>query len=700
MTEFARSLSVTTLKGVGPRVAECLSKLHILTVADLLFHLPFRYEDRTKIKTLAALSVGDRVLIEGEVLSAQLMGARQYLQVLLVDESGGRLKLNFYNFAKGHQKKLSQVKGAIRCFGEVRQSYSGGLEMVHPEYASATHIQEDSLLAISDRLSPVYPLTKGLHLGQMRKLMLQALGLIDQGVCLQELLPENLCAQFGFGSLADALTFIHFPPVQVDQVQLLEGKHPALQRLVFEELMAHHVALLSSRGGVRHYQAKALPSADELEKKLLLTLPFSLTHAQQRVVSEIKLDMATDQPMLRLVQGDVGSGKTIVACMAALQALSAGAQVAFMAPTEILVEQHAARFTEWLAPLGIKTGCLTGKLKSAEQEAVKSALASGEIKFIVGTHALFQESVCFSQLALLIIDEQHRFGVHQRLALMKKGRFGDVGMPHQLIMTATPIPRTLAMSVYADLDCSVIDELPPGRQPIKTVLLANEKRDAVIERVSMACQNGGQAYWICTLIDESEVLDCEAAEKTAVYLQQQLPGLNVGLVHGRLSGEEKAAVMSAFEAGDVALLVATTVVEVGVDVPNASLMIIENPERLGLSQLHQLRGRVGRGSVESFCVLLYQSPLSETAKKRLQLMRETTDGFQIAREDMAIRGPGEVLGVRQSGLMRFKVADLLRDEVLIPKIQSAATDLLKQSPDSAGLLVMRWIGKQLQYLNA
>jgi ATP-dependent DNA helicase RecG len=688
---------ITTLKGVGPKCAELLSHLHFLSVEDLLFHLPLRYEDRSKIHVIASVKPGDHVLVEGDIHDIQIVGARQYVRCTLSDNSGASIDLTFFYFTQGHQKRLLAMRGRVRCFGEIRRGFSGHLEIVHPEYAAVNQISEGSVLTLSPCLSPIYPTTKGLQQITLRKLMKQALEILQRENTLPELLPDTLLQQFNFLSLTKALEIVHFPPLDANPDILLQVKHPAQQRLIFEELLAHQLSLQQLRRETQKNQAIALPIQNQLASQFMSQLPFQLTGAQARVVSEIQQDLNQSKPMLRLVQGDVGSGKTVVSAIAALQAIEAGFQVALMVPTEILSEQHYHTFLSGFSPLGICVELLLGRQTASEQRDIKSRLASGDIHLIIGTHALFQQDVEFKNLALLIIDEQHRFGVHQRLSLMKKGLKTGF-FPHQLIMTATPIPRTLAMTAYADLDFSVIDELPPGRKPILTTLISATRRDEVIDRVRANCELKKQAYWVCTLIDESEMLQCQAAETTAAQLREQLPTLQIGLIHGRLKSMEKNAVMEKFVSGEIDLLVATTVIEVGVDVANASLMIIENPERLGLSQLHQLRGRVGRGDAASFCALLYQHPLSEIAKQRLSVMRETQDGFVIAEQDLQMRGPGDVLGVRQSGLMQLRVADLIRDQHLLSIVQTVGQQLIKDHPELISKIAGRWVGAQAQYL--
>lgn len=690
-------IPITTLQGVGLKSAELLARLNIFSVQDLFFHLPIRYEDRSKIHALSSVKPGDHVLVEGEVSDVQMMGQRQYVRCVLCDDAGASLDLVFYNGAPWHYKRVSAIRGRIRCFGEVRRGFSGFLEIVHPQYTAAHHITSNSALAVSSRLLPIYPATKGLKQIALRKLIKQALQLLHHEKILPELLPPSLLKKFHFLSIGEALEIVHFPPSDIDPEILLQSQHPAQQRLIFEELLAHQVSLQQLRLETKKNHAIALSAQNHLCDQFISQLPFQLTRAQQRVIAEIQMNLQQSQPMLRLVQGDVGSGKTVVAAVAALQAIDAHYQAAFMVPTEILSEQHFQNFTRWFAPLGISVALLIGRQSSTEQREIKSRVASGEIQLLIGTHALFQHDVEFNNLALLMIDEQHRFGVQQRLALMKKG-FKTGFFPHQLIMTATPIPRTLAMTAYADLDVSVIDELPPGRKPITTTLIAATRRQAVLERVRVNCEEKKQAYWICTLIEDSDALQCQAAETTAAQLQAQLPSLNIALIHGRLKTAEKNAVMEKFAKGEIDLLVATTVIEVGVDIPNASLMIIENPERLGLSQLHQLRGRVGRGETASFCVLLYQHPLSDIAKQRLSVIRETQDGFVIAEQDLQMRGPGEVLGVRQSGIIALRVADFMRDQHLLSVVQTVGQHLLQDHPELIAQIAARWIGSQVRYL--
>ncbi|QSX29868.1 ATP-dependent DNA helicase RecG [Shewanella cyperi] len=683
---------ITELKGVAARVAEKLAKLGVHTVQDLLFHLPLRYEDRTRIYPIAGLTPGSYATVEAEVVSAQIVNGRKRMLTCNIRDNSGGLTLRFFNFSMA-QKNGLQPGLTIRAYGEIRRGQSQ-LEIIHPEYKLTAPGEAP---ALSETLTPIYPTTEGLKQASWIRLTEQALEMLEEGG-LQELLPTTL--QPNQLSLAQAVRILHRPPTDADPLAFELGQHPAQQRLVQEELLAHNLSMLKLRQRSNQDSAIQMHSTGQLIPDFLAALPFSPTGAQQRVVTDIHKDLAKPTPMMRLVQGDVGSGKTLVAALAALAAIENGYQVAMMAPTELLAEQHAANFERWFSPLGLQVGWLAGKLKGKARQQSLADIESGAAQMVIGTHAIFQEQVNFKQLALVIIDEQHRFGVHQRLVLREKG-MGQGYHPHQLIMTATPIPRTLAMTAYADLDTSVIDELPPGRTPITTVAIPDGRRQDIIERVRQAAlQDKRQAYWVCTLIEESEVLECQAAEDTANELSAALPELRVGLVHGRMKAADKQEIMAAFKAGTLDLLVATTVIEVGVDVPNASLMIIENPERLGLAQLHQLRGRVGRGAVASHCVLLYKAPLSQTATKRLGVLRQSNDGFVIAQQDLEIRGPGEVLGTRQTGLAQMKVADLVRDQALIPHIQKLARHVMEQAPANVDAIIHRWLGDREQYVQA
>jgi ATP-dependent DNA helicase RecG len=688
MTELA-GVSVTALKGVGEAMAEKLAKVGIETVQDVLFHLPLRYQDRTRVIPIGSLRPGQDAVIEGTVRGADvMMGKRRSLLVRLGDDTGV-VSLRFYHFSNAQKEALKRGT-AVRCFGEARPGASG-LEIYHPEYRA---LIEDEPAPVEQTLTPVYPSTEGLTQQRLRQLCVQSLAMLGPS-SLPDWLPAELAREHRLGALADAIRYLHQPPADADVDELALGHHWAQERLVFEELLTHQLSQQRLRESLRAQQAPSLPLPRTLPERYLANLGFAPTGAQQRVGKEISYDLSQDAPMLRLVQGDVGAGKTVVAALAALQAIEAGYQAALMAPTEILAEQHYINFQRWFEPLGIEVAWLAGKLKGKVRQAALERIAGGA-PMVVGTHALFQPEVRFGRLALAIIDEQHRFGVQQRLALRQKGVDGRL-CPHQLIMTATPIPRTLAMSAYADLDTSVLDELPPGRTPVNTVLVADSRRIEVIERVRAACAEGRQAYWVCTLIEESEELTCQAAETTFEELTSALGELRVGLVHGRMKPAEKAEVMARFKQGELQLLVATTVIEVGVDVPNASLMIIENPERLGLAQLHQLRGRVGRGSAASHCVLLYHPPLSFIGRERLGIMRETNDGFVIAEKDLQLRGPGEMLGTRQTGLLQFKVADLMRDAHLLPAVRDAAQQLIAGWPGHVTPLLERWLRHGQQY---
>lgn len=680
---------ITQLKGVGSVLAEKLAKLAIHSIQDLLFHLPIRYQDRTRITPIGSLFAGQDAVIEGQVIATGIiMGRKRSLLVKLQDGSG-LIGLRFYYFNQA-QQNMFKNGARVRCFGDVRLGASG-LEIYHPEYRV---ISTDKEMPVEQSLTPIYPTTEGLTQQRLRQLVEQALTLLTS-YNLPDYLPDVIKEPYGLGNLVEAIRFLHHPPPDVDSSQLLEGKHWAQRRLIFEELLTHQLSLQKLREQIRSQSAPVLAVATTLVSTFLNALPFKPTQAQLRVCKEISYDLAQGVPMLRLVQGDVGSGKTVVAALAALQALAAGYQVALMAPTEILAEQHFVSFQRWFEPLGIKVEWLAGKLKGKARQQALQHIAEG-YPMVVGTHALFQQEVMFNNLALVIIDEQHRFGVEQRLALRDKGVAG-YSIPHQLVMTATPIPRTLAMSAYADLDTSIIDELPPGRTPINTIVIADNRRQQVIERVRQACLTGRQAYWVCTLIEESEELTCQAAETTYADLTAALTELKVGLIHGRMKPSEKATLMEQFKQGHLQLLVATTVIEVGVDVPNASLMIIENPERLGLAQLHQLRGRVGRGTTDSYCLLLYHAPLSLIAQQRLMIMKETFDGFEIAEKDLEIRGPGEVLGTRQTGLLQFRVADLMRDSELLSLVREAAQQIVTQYPQMIEQLLSRWVAHRQHY---
>lgn len=701
MTSLSRSSnepdtqSLLVLKGVGPSIVEKLGHLGIAELADLLFHLPLRYQDRTRLAAIGSLRNGDEITVRGEVQLTEVKFGRKRMLLSRISDGTGFLTLRFFHFNKQQQQRLARGT-VVECFGEVRAA-GGQLEMVHPEYSEIAALADGEEPQRQERLTPVYPTTEGLRQLKLRGLIELVLSNPQwMADLLRDYLPPTVLAQEKFASLEEAVRYVHYPPPDADLTALQSGLHPHQQRLAFEELLAHQLSLRQLRQRHQSKQAPSMRGSGDLQRSLLRALPFTLTAAQQRVANEIQQDLNQPRPMQRLVQGDVGSGKTIVAAMAALQAVEAGFQVAVMAPTELLAEQHRINFSQWLAPLGVSVHWLSGKIKGQARKEVLAAMQDGSAQVIVGTQALFQVGVEFSDLGLVIIDEQHRFGVHQRLALQDKGSI-EQSHPHQLVMTATPIPRTLAQTAYADLDLSVIDELPPGRMPVETVVISEQRRAEVVARTHKACQEGRQAYWVCPLVEESEKLQCQAAQATAEELHHALPDLRIGLVHGRLKAAEKAQVMAMFKAGEINLLVATTVIEVGVDVPNASLMIIDNAERLGLSQLHQLRGRVGRGVQQSNCVLLYGAALSKTAKSRLAILRESNDGFVIAQRDLEIRGPGELLGTRQTGLQNLRIADLQRDQALLPGVAICTETLLAEYSENVEPLIRRWLSNGLRY---
>jgi ATP-dependent DNA helicase RecG len=681
---------VTELRGVGETLAGRLRALGVETTLDLLFLLPLRYEDRTRVVPLGELLPGQRAAVEGEVLLTEVTfrGRRQLL--CKIADGSGFLTLRFFHFSTQQQAGLARGV-RIRCYGEARRG-PAGLEIVHPEYRRT---DVAGVRAAEDHLTPIYPATEGVTQGRLRMLVGMAL---DQTAAreLVDWLPADLLADSRLPSLREALLYVHRPPADAPVDELLGWRHPAQRRLAFEELLAHQLSLKLLRRRIQSDPGRSLPIGGALKTRLLETLPFRLTGAQGRVLGEIECDLALSKPMLRLVQGDVGCGKTLVAALAAAHAVQARAQVALMAPTELLADQHAQNFRRWFEPLGFQVALLTGRQTGKARTALLAGIREGHAPLVIGTHALFQEHVAFHALALVIVDEQHRFGVQQRLSLREKGS-RDGHQPHQLIMTATPIPRTLAMTAYADLDVSVIDELPPGRTPVKTVVLVDSRRDEVVMRIRTACLEGRQAYWVCPLIDESAEMPYQAAAETAATLAAALPELVVGLVHGRMPAAAKELTMTRFKDGVIQLLVATTVIEVGVDVPNATLMVIENAERMGLAQLHQLRGRVGRGRLASSCLLLYRPPLSSLARERLAVMRDTNDGFVVARRDLELRGPGELMGTRQTGMAQMRVADLLRDADLLPRVQTAAEHLLRDWPSNVTPLIRRWVGHAEQY---
>ena len=677
-----------SLSFATPLVQQKLARIGIRQLSDLVTHLPLRYEDETRIVSIHEALSGDTVQVEGTVVETQIKFRPGRQLISEIDDGSGRLVMRFFNFYPS-QKNALAPGAKVRVMGEIRQGFFGA-EMVHPRFRVLR-----GEAPLPQALTPVYPTTAGLGQEVLRKLAARALAQAD----LADALPQPVIKKLKLLPLDEAIRVLHNPAPDADGQALLDGTHPAWRRVKFDELLAQQLSMRLHHERRNRVRAHPLLQYSNMSRALLAAVPFKLTRAQIRVLTEIRTDLTRPHPMQRLLQGDVGSGKTIVAALAALQAIESGYQAAVMAPTEILAEQHFRKFTAWLAPLGVEVAWLAGSLKKKEREKALMDIASGKAALTVGTHALFQDEVTFSKLGLAIVDEQHRFGVHQRLALRQKGsRAGQAIQPHQLMMSATPIPRTLAMSYYADLDVSVIDELPPGRMPVLTKLLSDTRRNDVIQRVREACLAGRQAYWVCPLIEESETLQLQTAIDTYQGLLATFPELRVGLVHGRLPNQDKANVMAAFQASAIKLLVATTVIEVGVDVPNASLMVIEHAERMGLSQLHQLRGRVGRGSQSSVCILLYQNPLSQNARERLRIIFENTDGFEIARHDLRLRGPGELLGARQSGVPMLRFADLEKDADLLEAARNLAPQFLREHPANAELHLQRWLGGRQELL--
>ena len=693
---------------ISPATLSKLGKLGIHHRTDLLLHLPLRYEDETHLAPISTVQPGMNAQVQGVITHSEVAFRPRRTLVCRLQDSGGELYLRFLNFYPSQQKQLAEGR-QIRAVGEVRMGHYG-LEMVHPKCRA---VDDDTPLQQS--LSPVYPTTAGLSQAVLRKLIANALETLP----LADTLPDALLQKMKLAGFADSVRLLHNPPPDVPAVSLEQRSYAAWRRIKFDELLAQQLSMRVYHSERSKRAAPGLAAQHRLTAQLMKDLPFALTSAQQKVSAEISRDLAQPHPMQRLLLGDVGSGKTVVAALAALQAIENGYQVAFMAPTEILAEQHYFKLRDWLAPLGIAPVWLSGSLKKKEKQLAAERIASGETLLAIGTHALFQEQVRFHRLGLAIVDEQHKFGVQQRLALRNKGKYSnsiskvkqgeeanaaspmkwDSNEPHQLMMSATPIPRTLAMSYYADLDVSVIDELPPGRTPVVTKLASDVRRDEVLDRVRAACLEGQQAYWVCPLIDESEVLQLQTAIETHATLCTAFPELNIGLVHGKLENAEKARVMAAFKAGELQLLVATTVIEVGVDVAKASLMVIDHAERMGLAQLHQLRGRVGRGATQSLCILLYQQPLSELARARLKIIFENNDGFVIAQQDLQLRGPGELLGARQSGVAMLRFADISADEDLLNHARQAADELLRDFPEAARGHLQRWMANKHDYLH-
>lgn len=680
---------VSALAKLSKPALEALGKLGLETVGDLWVHLPLRYEDRTQLTPIAELRPGQTAQVCGHVQAAEIVMRRTRMLLVVINDGSASMTLRFFRF---RQAQLTSFAPGTRvlCFGEARGG-SVGLEMMHPKYQL---LGDQAPVPVSGTLTPVYPRSEGISVERIAKLVELALQQLPTDADM-EWLSDSQLDQLQLPDLAQALRLVHQPDPDTDLHALVEGEHPARRRLALEELVAQRISLRLVRKRMDGLRAPVLRPAGKLQSALLAQLPFALTAAQRRVMSQLKADLARSQPMLRLVQGDVGCGKTVVAALAMLAAIEAGHQAALMAPTELLAEQHRNTFANWLEPLGIEPIWLAAKVTGKARKQALQAIADGA-QLVVGTHALMTEAVVFKRLGLVVIDEQHRFGVHQRLGLRNKG-VQDRHCPHQLVMTATPIPRTLAMSMYADMDVSVIDELPPGRSPITTVAASQNRREEVVDRVRAACGQGRQAYWVCTVIEQSELVEAQAAEDLHADLSAEFTDLRVGMVHGRQKGAERQAAMTAFAAGEIDLLVATTVIEVGVDVPNASLMIIDNAERLGLAQLHQLRGRVGRGAQASSCVLLYKSPLGQVARARLAALRDSQDGFYIAEQDLALRGPGEMLGSRQSGEVGFRVADLVRDADLLPDVALLTDQLIAQSTERAEAIARRFLGGNMRY---
>lgn len=679
-------LSVTSLKGVGKHLADKLAALDIYTVDDLVFHLPFKYQDRTKITPLANLSVGTDIMFCAQIEATSVVYGRSRTLTARVSDGTGRLTIRWFNFNRAQQLKVQRLNW-IYGFATIRQGRDG-FETAHPEYQVTTD-KPDNITA--DSLTPVYPLTEGITQSRMRNLVRQSLQRLDS---MEDYIGHEI-HDMELPNLHEALMAVHMPPGDTDTSLLLAFTHPAQKRLAFEELLAHHCSLKRIKAKRQSNRSPIFDTQSELFKSFLNRLNFSLTGAQTRVIKEINRDVRAQATMQRLVQGDVGSGKTVVAGVSACHAIASGYQVAIMAPTELLAEQHYFCFNEWFEPFNICVCWLTGSINATKRRQALEKIASGEANIIVGTHALFQAEVIYRNIGLVIVDEQHRFGVNQRLALIEKGSSAGI-VPHQLTMTATPIPRTMAMIFYADMDVSSIDELPPGRKPVETVLISDARRQQLIERVENACLGGRQAYWVCPLIEESDLIEAQAATEIASELSKALPDIQTGLIHGKMNNEQKNSVMRDFRDRKIDVLVATTVIEVGVDVPNASLMVIENPERLGLSQLHQLRGRVGRGEIHSCCVLMYHSPLSKTAKKRLGVMRRTNDGFKISKYDLELRGPGELFGTRQTGMQQLKIADLVRDRELIPLVETTGRTFGHKHGQIEGL-IHRWVRHSERY---
>ena len=691
MNEESKDLqSIQNLKGVGPKGASSLNNLGIFSISDAAFHLPFRYEDRSFITPIGEATFQNTVLIEGEIMKSTVVFRGRRMLFSEIYDGTGKLTMRMFNFAMAQHKALEEGK-MIRCFGAITPG-PNGKQMIHPQYQV---FEKDEAVEIEKNLTPIYPTTSGLQQNKLKKIIESSLDFCEKNNLLQEESKNQNYSEYG--NLLQTLKFLHKPPVETDLGELIEGRHPAQKKLIKEELIAHMLCAGILKNELEGRIGPSMLEKSEYEKDFLNSLPFDLTGAQLKVWDEIKNDLMAKTPMRRLLQGDVGSGKTLVGALASLHSKSNGWQTALLCPTEILAEQHFNSFIGWFESIGVRVQLLTGSTKAKERKILIKDLAEGKIDILIGTHAIFQLGIEFKNLGLTVIDEQHRFGVHQRFSMLEKGGLENQS-PHQLIMTATPIPRTLAMTVYGSLETSVIDELPPGRNPVKTSSRPDSFREKVIKRVEEVCLTGKRAYWVCTLIEDSDELEAQSAEELFKEISHSLPKIKVGLVHGRLKKEQKDLVIDQFRKGVLQLLVCTTVIEVGVDVPEATLMIIENPERLGLSQLHQLRGRVGRkANTESHCLLLYKEPLSVLAEERIKTMEATNDGFQIAEKDLELRGAGDIYGIRQSGLMDLKIANPIRDSDLLEVAQIEALEMGKNEIEFAKIIVERWIGNRVDY---
>ena len=689
-SQNVEELPVTVLPRVSDKLASSLERIGIIQIKDLLLHLPFRYQDRTKSTPLGQISIGRSVMVTGRIIDVRINLGRRRSLIVRIDDETGSMSMRLFHFNQGQRQRLENGTW-LRCFGEVRL-IRNSYEMIHPEYSVYDYPPPE---VQADTYTPIYRLTEGVGQTMMRNLVKAAMDLFLKREMIDPL-PDQILVTNELIGLSEALQTIHAPPVGEFELQAEEHHQPAIRRLIFEEMVSFQIARRTHKQLRQSVGAPSLRPTGTLSRRLRESLTFEPTNSQRSVIYEILDDLKKPTPMLRLVQGDVGCGKTLVAAAAAAWAVDSGYQIAIMAPTELLAEQHLKSFSNWFGPLGIEVRLLTGRLPAKERKSVEHALRYGQANIVIGTHALFQEKVEFRNLGMVIIDEQHRFGVGQRYAFRQKG-VSDELVPHQLVMTATPIPRTLAMTFYADLDVSSITEMPPGRLPVETRIMPSSNRRHAIDLIKQLCAAGQQVYWVCPIIEKSDVLDVESAVEAEKYVKKALPDYHVGLVHGRLKSDRRDRIMKSFRDGDINVLVATTVIEVGVDVPNASLMVIESADRLGLSQLHQLRGRVGRGASQAQCLLLFKSPLSQTAKKRLNVMRDTNDGFKIAETDLDLRGAGELLGTRQTGSQLFRIAELPRDMDMINEVNQAAQQIMKQHPENARELIRRWTPREGEY---